>query len=65
MARQGEGQYVAIETNIVIDPKLKGITRALKISLPAAIGHVALWRALVLTRGTGSGLVKGSASPSR
>ena len=59
MARHGEGQFVAIETNIVIDPKLKGIGRYLKCSLPEAIGYVALWRVLVLTRGTGSGLVKG------
>jgi hypothetical protein len=63
MARRGEGQFVAIETNLVNDPKLKGIARALKIHVAQAIGHVALWRALVLTRATGTGLLKGYSAP--
>lgn len=59
MSRRGEGQFVAIEVNLLGDPKLRGMARRLKIPRVQAIGHLALLRELVLTRGTGGGVLKG------
>ena len=59
MARRGEGQFVAIEVNLRGDPKIGRIVRKLGISRNEAVGLVAGWRELVLTKGTGAGVVKG------
>jgi hypothetical protein len=52
-------QFVALEVNLLRDPKLKGMARALRISCVEALGFLALWRELVLTRGDATGLVRG------
>lgn len=58
--RRGEGQFVALELNLIRDSKLGGVARALRISKVTAIGHLALWREFVLTKGDGAtGTVRG------
>lgn len=61
MARRGEGQFVAIEVNLRGDPaKVGRIVRLLGVSRNEAVGMIAAWRELVLTKGTGAaGVVKG------
>lgn len=59
MARRGEGQFVAIEVNLRGDPvKVGRLCRRLKVSRNEAVGIIAAWREIVLTKGTATGLVK-------
>jgi hypothetical protein len=57
--RRGEGQFICAEVGLRHDPKVLAMARSLRISAHAAVGFVMAWREFVLTRGTGSGVVRG------
>jgi hypothetical protein len=57
--RRGEGQFVAVEVGLRHDPKVLGLAKRLRIHPQHAVGIVATWREMVLTRGTGIGVVRG------
>lgn len=57
--RRGEGQFVAVEVGLRHNPKLLGLAKRLRIHPQHAVGILASWREMVLTCGTGTGVVRG------